>query len=366
MSELPVPTRRLAFTDNRRDPAAWAARWGVSREATEILLASDFVDLHLDLEVPVRVYGYDPLVRHDTPAKPPMFWGHTDYPRLKEGGFTGVVYDIATNPFRPRANRLSTTLHNIERIEQRAAAWPDDLRLVRTHADYVAAKRDGALAMWLAIQGGNAFAADQTVLDGPVGDKLHRITIVHLTSSLIGGTSSPLGLDRKLSDWGRELVQRMNRKRILVDLAHSGKQTFWSALDAHDRSIPPIVSHTGVDGVRKHWRNLDDDQIKAIADRGGVVGIMYQSSFLEAVPLFGRGRRISIVDHLEHVIRVVGEDAAAIGTDYDGAITPPADLPCVTAHPLVVQDMLDRGWKAERIHKILGTNYLRVVREVRP
>jgi membrane dipeptidase len=126
------------------------------------------------------------------------------------------------------------------------------------------------------------------------------------------------------------------------------------------------VSHTGVDGVRPHWRNLDDAQVRAIADRGGVIGVMYQSSFLEPVVLFGRGSRRSIVDHLEHVVRLVGDDFAAIGTDYDGAITPPADLPDVTAHPLLVQDMLDRGWAPQRILKILGRNYLRILQEVRP
>ena len=96
----------------------------VSNEAREILAASHVIDLHLDLEVPVRVYGYDPTVRHATTKTSPMFWGHTDYPRLREAGFTGVAYDVATNPFRPEGNRLATTLANFERIQARVARSP--------------------------------------------------------------------------------------------------------------------------------------------------------------------------------------------------------------------------------------------------
>lgn len=354
----------LDIIDHRGDPDAWARQLGVSREAVELVLDSDFIDLHLDLEVPVRVIGYNPTRRHRSPNRPPPLWGHTDLPRLIEAGFTGLVYDIATNPARPPANRQATTLSNIARIQRRCEAHPEALALVTSASEYDQAHASGRLALWLSLQGGNALIHDQSVLDGEIGRLLHRITLVHLTSSRLGGTSSPAGFDRGVGPLGIEMIERCNTNRIFIDLAHAGKKTFWSALEAHSADVPPIVSHTGVDGVRRHWRNLDDDQIRAIVDRGGVVGIMYQSNFLDRTLLYAKRGRI--VDHLEHVIRVAGEDAAAIGTDYDGAIVPPGDLPCVTHHPKLVQDMLDRGWSAGRIRKILGQNYLRVVQEMRP
>jgi membrane dipeptidase len=338
----------------------------VSDEARAILARSDVIDLHLDLEVPVRVYGYDPTVRHATNTIAPMFWGHTDYPRLREAGFTGVAYDVATNPFRPPGNRLATTLANFERIEARVVANHETLALVTDRAGYVAARAANKLVLWLAVQGANAFAADPSVLDGPVGDRVHRITLIHLTNSVFGGTNSPQGFGKALTDAGRELVARMNARRILVDLAHANKTTFWGALEAHAADLPPIVSHTGIEAVHPHWRNIDDAQIRAIADRGGIVGIMFQSAFLEAVPMFGRGRRERILAHLEHVVDLVGDEFVGIGTDYDGAITPPADLPDVTDYVLLVQDMLDRGWSPERIGRVLGGNYLRVLGLIRP
>lgn len=274
------------------------------------------------------------------------------------------MYDIATNPFRPEANRQRVTLANVASARERMANA--GATFCRSARDYDLARAHGKLALWLSLQGGNALAHDPSVLEGSLGEDLHRITLVHLTSSTLGGTSSPLGRDRGLTRLGREFVERCNERKILVDLAHAGKTTFWDALDVHRPDVPPVVSHTGVAGVYPHWRNLDDAQVRAIADRGGVVGVMYHSAFLGPVGPLGRIGRRAILDHLEHVIRIGGEEAAAIGTDYDGAIIPPYDLPDVTDHPLLVQDMLERGWPEIRIRNVLGVNYLRVVRGVRP
>ena len=356
----------LGWVDHRADPAAWAASLGVSAEAVALVLDGDFLDLHVDMEVPIRLYGYDPSVRRDPTATPPRFFGHTDYPRIREAGLTGVVYDIATNPFRPERNRQVTTLANLDAAERRIGAHPEDLALCRSHADYMAARASGKTAMFLSLQGGNALAADPSVLEGEVGARLHRITLVHLTRSVLGGTSSPIFADPGLTDRGRDFVERCTAARVIVDLAHAGKKTFADVLAVHTRDVPPIVSHTGVEGVRPHWRNLDDGQLRQIADRGGVIGIMYQSPFLAPVWAAGFAPRSAVVDHLAHVIDVVGEDFVAIGTDYDGMIIPPHDLGDVTDHPRLVQDMLDRGWGGDRIRKILGLNYLRVVRDVRP
>jgi membrane dipeptidase len=156
----------------------------------------------------------------------------------------------------------------------------------------------------------------------------------------------------------------MNRQRILVDLAHISRAGFWQALEVHDRSQPAIVSHTGVCGVHDVWRNLDDAQIKAIADTGGVVGIIYHSGYL-GPGAKGRTAR-SVVDHIEHVIKVAGDDVPALGSDWDGAITTPRDMKTVLELPKLAQIMLERGFGAERIRKVLGGNYLRVMRHVRP
>jgi len=351
--------RPLRWVDHRENPGRYAEDLGVSTFAVELLLDADFIDLHLDLEVPIRVIGWDPSRHHGRSGRTRPWMGHTDYPRLREASFTGVVYDIATNPFRPMANRARTTVRNVAAAVARIEAHPDDLVVARTRSDYDAARARDLTALWISLQGGNALSADPSLLDGPLGQDVHRITLVHLTSSDLGGTNSPAGRDNGITPLGREVVDACTRNRVLVDLAHAGKTTFWEALDAHDGSAPPIVSHTGIEAVHPHWRNIDDDQIRAIADRGGVVGVMYQSNFL--APVWWMCERARILDHLEHLLDVGGEGIAAIGTDYDGMIVPPHDLPDVTDHPLLVQDMLDRGWSEARIRGVLGGNYLRVV-----
>src|SRR5688572_1820810 len=133
--------QRLQFRDHRADPAAWAASLGVSVAACELVLDAEFVDLHCDMEVPTRLFGYRPDRHHGVARGVRPFVGHTDYPRLREASFTGVVLDIATNPFRPAANRLATTWRNVEAVRARIEAWPDDLALVTSRAGY-----DGARA----------------------------------------------------------------------------------------------------------------------------------------------------------------------------------------------------------------------------
>ncbi|MCU0693603.1 MAG: dipeptidase, partial [Polyangiaceae bacterium] len=196
---------------------------------------------------------------------------------------------------------------------------------------------------------------------------LTRVTLVHLTNSCYGATSCPFGKvrrDRGLTDAGRDLVRDLNAHRVFVDLAHIHPQGFWDAVKVHDRSQPLIVTHTGVAGVKPHWRNLDDAQLRVIADTGGTIGIIFQTVFLRHRP--GPLNGSVVVDHMQHVIDVVGDDFVSIGSDYDGMISPPRDMADATCYPRLVQYMLDRGWSEARIRKVLGENFLRVFEALRP
>jgi membrane dipeptidase len=342
---------------------------GVSLEAAELVRAADFIDLHLDSFIPPRIFGYDLAKRHGRGLLGGRFFGHLDFPRVLEAGLTGAMWSVTTNPFRSAASRLEVFEANRARLRETIARSGDRFRVVRTHAEYVRARRDGAHACLLAIQGGNALeaAADPTSV---LGDDVTRVTIVHLTSSVYGATSSPfwrLGGGQRLSREGRELIRALDAARVFVDLAHIHPRAFWDAVEAHDPSLPFVATHTGVAGVCPHWRNLDDRQIRAIADSGGVVGVIFAEQFLapRGTP---RARRDAglVVDHLAHLIDVGGEDCAAIGSDYDGAIVPPRDLRDGVAYVRVVQRMLDRGFSSARVRKILGGNFLRAFAALRP
>jgi membrane dipeptidase len=361
VTALPVTEARLA----RRDPDDWAAALGISREAIDVYTASDVIDLHVDSFIWARVFGYDLLGRHGSGAFGARFYSQLDLPRALEAGLTGAQWVITTNPLRSRSGRERAFFANVERLQGILASVPDLVRVVTTAAEYRAARRDGVHGAFLAVQGGNALDNDVSAWARVPGGVVTRVTLVHLTSSSLGTTSSPLAFGGTgLTSLGRDAVQQLDKLRIFVDLAHISPKGFWDAVEVHDRSLPLIVTHTGVSGVHPHWRNLDDDQIRAVADSGGAVGIMYHSPFLERGAFFG-GAAETIARHLEHVVNVGGEDVPALGSDWDGAIVTPRDLPTCLELPRLVHILLGRGWKPERIHKALGQNYLRALAHLR-
>jgi membrane dipeptidase len=355
----------LEFVDHRADPAAWAEELSISREAVELYLDSDVIDLHIDSFIWWRIFGYDLEKRHDRGFFGGRFYSQVDFPRILEAAVTGATWVITTNPARDGRGRLDVFLENVDAIQRIFERVNDQFQLVRTTAEYQAARAAGKHAAFIGVQGGNALDESLDAFDRIPDRLLLRVTVVHLSSSRLGVTSSPakIGGDTGLTDLGHAFVERLNEKKIFVDLAHISKKGFWDAVKIHDKSQPLIVTHTGISGVFEHWRNLDDDQLRAIADSGGTIGVMYQSSFLG--DRYWGGSSKSIVDHLAHIVDTVGEDHASLGSDWDGAIIPPRDMPTCLELPRLVQHMLDRDWSPSRIQKILGKNFLRTVAALR-
>lgn len=349
------------------DPATLAARLGCSGEAVALTHACDLIDLHLDTFIWPRVARYDVFARHGGGPFGRRFGGHADVPRLRDGGVTGAMWSITTNPFRGPAARWDVFLRNLRALRTLIARSNGLLAEARTLREYREVRARGAHACFIAIQGLNAIEGALGGVAAIPDGCVVRATLVHLLNSCYGATSAPLGFhraDKGLTPAGREIVAQMNARRMFVDLAHIHERAFWDAVGVHDKTQPLVVTHTGVSGVKRHWRNLTDAQVKAVADTGGVVGIIFAQEFLARPG--GATDGAMIVDHLEHVIRVAGEDAPALGSDFDGMIVPPPDVASVEAFPKLVQHMLDRGFSEERIRKILGRNFLRALGMLRP
>ncbi len=376
---------RIEFPDHRAARDDWAKSLGVSRAAIDLYLAAAPLDLHVDAFIWHRIFGYDLHRRHGLGLFKAAFYSQTDLPRLREAQLGGACFVISTNPLRTAAGRAKAFEKNFSRLKNLLASASEDVRLCRTAADFRAARAEGKLAAFLGIQGGNALDRDADavrLLDDqderesgaiakvqspkskvPAFSSILRVTLVHLSNSRVGGTSAPLGGNRGLTEIGRNLIKELNKRRVFVDLAHISKKGFWEAIEVHDRSQPAIVTHTGVSGVHEHWRNLDDAQVRAVAETGGVIGVMYQSSFL-GDPMLG-GKSESIVRHLEHIEKVAGPQAPALGSDWDGAIVPPRDLLSCLELPRLVQKMLDRGWKEAQVIRAMSGNALAAIERLR-
>jgi membrane dipeptidase len=358
---------KLDWRDWREDRDAWATALGVSRTAVDLYLDCDVIDLHIDTFIWHRIFGYDLHKRHGRGLFDARFYSQVDLPRIREAQITGATWVITTNPFRSETSRPETFSRNLDRLVSELSRAPEDVAIVRTAAEYRAARARGLHGAFIGVQGGNALDQNLEALDRLRDNLVLRITLVHLSSSRLGVTSSPAavlsGDDDGLTEFGFEYVHQLDRRKVFVDLAHISKKGFWDALSAHDKSLPVLVTHTGVSGVHEHWRNLDDKQIRAVGELGGVVGVMYQSSFLGDAQWGGKAE--SIVRHLEHIANVAGEEVTALGSDWDGMIVTPRDMPTCLELPRLVQIMLDRRWSHGKIRRALGANFLATVERMR-
>jgi membrane dipeptidase len=159
--------------------------------------------------------------------------------------------------------------------------------------------------------------------------------------------------DGGLSRWGEELVRRCEAAGVLVDLAHINERGFLDACRIAVR--PPIVSHTGVLGAFEHWRNISDAQLRAVAEKGGCVGVIFYPRYLG-----GEGLE-PVVRHIQHILNVVGEDVPALGSDWDGFIVPTQPLRDPVGLPLLTDALLAAGMSERVIGKILRENVMRVL-----
>jgi membrane dipeptidase len=202
-----------------------------------------------------------------------------------------------------------------------------------------------------------------------------------------------------LTDFGKQVVKRMNELGMLVDLSHVGEQTFYDAINTSTK--PVLVSHSCVYNICPHRRNLKDDQINAIGKNGGVIHINFYSGFIDSsfekrseaftenhkterdsllklnpepyfmeVYLFEkypeevkafRPPLSAVIDHLDYIVKMIGVDHVGLGSDFDGVNSLPQQLDDVTAYPLITKALLERGYSKKDIRKILGGNFLRVL-----
>jgi membrane dipeptidase len=283
--------------------------------------------------------------------------GHVDFPRMRRGGLDAAAFTVPTRFFGvgglkafhdlwPPATWFSPRARLFYQLDKTrswtAASLETDPAAIRRN------QAEGKLSYFHGIEGAHALEGDIEVVSELRKRGVLFIALVHLSDNEIGGSSS--GSDRGLSELGRKLIAEMNENRVLVDLAHASRATFFEALAL--TTLPPIVSHTGVRAVHDSWRNLADDQIRAVAERGGVVGVML------APPALREPSLEEAVRHIEHVIEVGGEDSAALGSDFDGYVDPAIDA---SGLPALTELLLRRGFSEERIRKVLGENALRVI-----
>jgi len=313
------------------------------------------LDLHADTAKLMDKLGYDLAMRHDRPMPRRVnVFGHVDLPRLREGGVAGQFFSFWTTPY-PERGCARSVADQLDAIDGAIDRHPGELTWTRTGAEVRAAKAAGRIAALGGIEGGQALEGQLAAIEPFARRGVRYLGLLHFSANAIGRPAHGRGADpaQGLTGFGRDVVRECERCGVIVDLAHINRRGFFDALALATR--PPMVSHTGVLGVHRHWRNIDDEQLRAVADKGGCVGVIFARRYL------GSASIDAVVDHLLHIVDVAGDDVPALGSDFDGFVVPPEGLEDIAALPNLTVALSRRGVAPRVLEKILGGNVLRVL-----
>jgi membrane dipeptidase len=336
---------------------------------------------------------------------------HSDLNRMKKGGLDVQLFSVycdgdLKNPYA-YANREMDSLDAV------VARNPDKIVKIASYAELLGAVKQHKIAAMFGVEGGHMIEDDLAKLEALYKRGARYLTLTHniapswATSAADETTPNPAigkGLNSEgktgLTDFGNQVVQKMNELGMMIDVSHLGDQSFWDVIKLTTKPI--IASHSSVYSLVPHRRNLKDEQIKAIAKNGGVIQINFNPGFIDSS--FGkkedaffkthksesdsltkagmgewymmnylyekyaaeantmRPALSMLIDHIEYIIKLVGVDYVGLGSDFDGINLTPQQLDDVTTYPLITKALVEKGYSKKDINKILGGNILRVLK----
>lgn len=329
-----------------------------SRSVLALHDAAPTFDLHADTPL-LFPLGYKLSKRHKRPLNRAYRFGHVDLPRMADGGLWAQFFGVPVFPYPER--RCPRRIHvKIDYLEREIAASAGAMRLCRSAGEVRAARAEGVRAALIGIEGAHGLGGSIDNVAAFARRGVRYMGLLHFTANYAGFPAKGVGRDdtRGLTPFGLDLVDELQRLGVIVDLTHVNRKGFFDAV-ARAKG-PMIVSHTGVNGVTPHWRNLDDDQIQAVAKLGGCIGIIFATRFL------GEDSIDIVVRHLDHIRKVGGDGVPALGSDFDGCVVPPRALADAADLPRLTEALLRAKWSEEQVLKLLGGNAMRVLEQVPP
>lgn len=335
--------------------------------------------------------------------------GHFDSIRAREGGLDAQFFSIWVEPQLfggggPSAIKRADD--QINAISALVASHPEMWEVATSAADLRRINSEGKMAALFGLEGGYAIDERLEMVERYYGMGVRYMSPAwSISTSWAGSSGDQVGQNRGLNDFGRQVIREMNRLGMMVDVSHVSDPTFWDIISTSTK--PVIATHSACRSITNVPRNLTDEMIRAIAESGGVVNVIFYPEHLEpgwsekkkvvdaqiapevqrasmeepggvAQKKLARDRVRSrefakrlpavsitrLVDHIDHVVRLVGIDHVGIGSDYDGVQATVKELSNVSELPNLTMELLRRGYSAGDIEKILGGNMLRVMEAV--
>ena len=251
-----------------------------------------------------------------------------------------------------KADRI---LNEIEAMVAKSCSYVD---IAYTPADLYRLKSEGKKAIMLGIENGYAIGNDISNIECFRNRGVVYMTLCHNGNNQLCGSARFNDEGLGVNAFGEQVIKEMNRVGMMVDISHAGEQTFYDALNISSKPI--VASHSSARALCNHPRNLTDDQLKALADKGGVAQVTLYSGFLKEE---GIATIQDAIDHLNHMVNIMGIEHVGIGTDFDGdgGITG-----CASASELInfTRCLLKERYNEADIRRIWGGNFLRVMEEV--
>lgn len=336
--------------------------------------------------------------------------GHFDSVRAREGGLDAQFFSIWVEPQLfggggPAAVKRADD--QINAVRQLTERHPELWQLATSAEDARRISATGKMAAFTGLEGGYA-----------LDEKLENVARYYdmgvrymspawsISTSWAGSSGDEVGADRGLNEFGKQVIREMNRVGMMVDVSHVSDPTFWDIVNTSSK--PVIATHSGCRAIANVPRNLSDDMIRALAKTGGVVNVIFYPEHLEpgwsqkkkqvdaeiasmvqqasaAEPGGAVHKKMArdrvrreeyakrlppvpisrLVDHIDHIVKLVGVDHVGIGSDFDGVQATLSDLPDVASLPNLTLELLKRGYSEQEVHKILGDNMLRVLEQMK-
>ena len=284
--------------------------------------------------------------------------GHVDFPRLKDAGVDCQVFAISSERSRTPAFPLRTALEMISRFNSECESNKSLVTPVRNYSEIIDAKEEGKIAVMLSIEGGDVIEGRVELFSIFYELGVRIVGLVHsLRNQLADGVT-----DRRtgggLSQIGIQSLEELERLGMIIDVSHLNDEGFWDVLE--NANNPIIASHSNSRAVCDHPRNMTDDMIVALADMNGVMGMNFAPSFVHPDTATVGG----VVDHIDHIVNLVGPNHVGLGSDFDGIPYTPIGLEDVSRMPAITEELVRREYSEEDIKKILGDNHLRLFKNV--
>jgi membrane dipeptidase len=373
--------------------------FSIAQSTTKLHKKAIVVDTHNDILSSSVLDGLDISKRLNT--------GHSDLVRWKEGGLDVQFFSVWTDKTpRNKDGFFHDAMQEIDSLEIISLRNYDKMTLATNWKEVKRGIRKDKLVALIGVEGGHMIEDDLDKFQQLYDHGMRYMTLTwnnstSWASSAMDETQRPDSLKHKgLTDKGKEIVKRMNELGVIVDLSHVGEQTFYDAINTTTK--PVMLSHSSVWNICPVFRNVKDDQIKAVAKNGGVICINFYAGFIdsnfankhlwltqnegkkfrdslqtkydaakinqiwgetfkkELDPL--RPTLSQVVDHIDYIVKLVGDDYVGIGSDYDGIDFAPKGLDDATTYPKITEELKRRGYSDTSIKKILGGNVLRVMK----